>query len=241
MADQRFPTRSVPGLVCSSVVVLLVFGPHTCAQAQGLATWAQRRQLPPQDETAKAPGFAPFLARFKEAIRRRDAASLLSLVHEGIVQDPFGDPVRGREAFRKHRALDDRTSEFWVIVEGLLEKGAAVDGCNDPSDRCRVSYPYWFERYDGPGDLIVDGENVPMREKPSDRAEVVMRLSYDVVREATAQGNPPPDGWTAVRLLGWGGGFIRSERLYNLSRGYRMMFLRLDTGTWVLSSFLAGD
>jgi hypothetical protein len=138
----------------------------------------------------------------------------------------------------------DRTSEFWVIVEDLLGKGAAVDGCDDPNDQCRVSYPYWLERYPThltrSSHLIVNAANLPMREKPSDAARTVTQLSYDVVRRVTVQPNPPPDGWTEVELLDGQRGFIRSERLYRTT-GYRMTFTRLSAGTWFLASFLAGD
>lgn len=207
----------------------------------------QRLQLVPQDESARAPGFVAFLARFRQAVESRDVRSLLAMVHENITPAPFGDnPLRGRDAFRKYNALDDPASEFWSVVKDLLAKGAAAEHCDDPDPnaQCHVRYPYWSARFPNQLDrsehLIVRDENVPMYEAARSDSKVVERLTYEVVRRVIDQTKSPIEGWEEVSLLDGRRGFIREERLYRTS-GYRMTFVRQDDGSWVLGDFLSGD
>lgn len=225
------------------VIALMAQAPHEVLAQPRLP--GQRMQLVPQDESAQAPNFVAFLARFRQVVERRDVSPLLAMMSREITPEPFGDnALIGRDAFRKYHSLDDPKSKFWSVVTDLLGKGAAVEGCKEaePGAQCQVTYPYWSKRF--PDDRldrsyyrIVRDESVPMYDAPSSSAKVVQHLSYEIVlrvADTTLE-------WKEVSLLDGQRGFVRVERLYDPATGYRMSFRRLDTGFWVLEALVVGD
>ena len=227
------------------VVILGMQTLATCAATQQTFDVSERLRFPPNDESSNAPGFRAFISRFRKAVDDRDVKTVLVMTSPEIGPSPFGDDSRqGREAFRKYRRLDDRQSEFWSVVPRLLEKGGAVQGCDEPRDQCRVSYPFWNARvplkFDGFDHFVVQHENVALYEVPSTQGRVVEKLSYELVRRVIDQTKAPTEGWQQVALLDGRKGFVQVTDLHSLV-GYRMTFARLPDGNWMLWSFISGD
>jgi hypothetical protein len=152
----------------------------------------------------------------------------------------------GPLAFRRYRRLDDRSSEFWTIAAELLRNGSAFRGdCSIPDGGCYVTYPFWSDWFidqdlDPLHHMVVRRTNIPMYASARAGAPVVERLSYEVVRLVIDQTKPPNDTWTDIALLDGRTGVVRSRDLYS-PIGYRMIFVHISDGRWVLGAFLAGD
>ena len=221
------------------VAVLIVI-----ASAQSRVGPSERQQFPPRDESASAPGFTPFLARFRKALAEKSVDSLLSMINADIRPSPFGDDrLIGRVAFRKYHRLDDPKSEFWMNMRSLLDGAGAVDGCNGPTQECQVSYPFWLTRVPPEFDKldhVVVLQNASMYERPAPAASVVERLNYELVRRVTEHQRLKPEGWEEIELFDGRKGFVRSSDVYRFT-SWRMTFVRQANGTWILWDFLAGD
>jgi hypothetical protein len=234
-------------IVCISHVALAqATGQSQARSAANAQTgWAPAPiRLFPQDESSAAPAFGVFIERFRKAVAARDPGSLLSMVHPDIVSEPFGDALHGRASFRSYHGLDDPKSTFWATIAELLQGAAAVDGCSNPDEQCRVAYPYWSTRL--PDDLdalehfVVRTQDAAVYRTPRRGAAVIARVSYEVVRRPDALSQEPEEGWEEVVLWDGRRGFLREQDLHR-PIGYRMTFIRREDGTWVLGNYVAGD
>lgn len=201
----------------------------------GSGAAAQEARVPPVDEAAQDAGFFAFRAALQRAIAVRDTAALLAAVHPDIKLS-FGDDY-GVERFREMLADADPSRETWDELWAVLALGGRFQGDST------FAAPYTFtdspDEVDSYEALIAVEDSVPVHASPTDDAEVVTVLSYEVVRRAWDHREPLPDGWTAVRLADDALGFVRSP-LVRSPIDYRAVFQRRH-GRWVMTFFLAGD
>lgn len=185
----------------------------------------------PRDECADLEGASEFRAALAAAVSARDGDAMVALVDQNIKLD-FGDGSGPQE-------LRDRLVhpgwQLWEELDGLLSLGCAADFGGG------MTIPWYFAQ-DIPGDdfyamHLVTGEDVPLRAEPSDDAEVVSRISWDIVTLEEPVGDSTdfayvsaPDG--TLGHIGW-------DKLRGMI-DYRMMASRDNRG-WKIELFLSGD
>lgn len=196
------------------------------------------RKLLPVDEAAKNPSFFLFRAKLQEAVAKKDAAYVLSVIAPDIQTGFDGD--NGSAAFKKKWNLEkpDEPSELWPLLARVLAMGGKFD--KDGSFQAPYTSATWPEEYDSFEYATVVGENVRVREKADAQSAVVATLSFDVVQ--LAQGDEPQErkeSWVKVKLPNGREGYIREDYL-SMAIGFRAYFEKRN-GTWVMTAFLAGD
>ncbi|HEX7295579.1 MAG TPA: SH3 domain-containing protein [Pyrinomonadaceae bacterium] len=201
---------------------------------------AQVTKLYPVDEAAKEPTFFTFRARLIQAVQRRDAAYLLSILSPKI-ENSFGGGG-GIEEFKTMWKPERAQSEVWIELATALSLGGAFgkDGA--------FSAPYVFAKW--PEDSSIDvfgsgaiiGENVRVRAAPQITSSVMRTLSFDIVEVPDWQRNKARGekrDWIKVKLADGQSGYV-AEEFIRSGIDYRAVFEKTD-GRWLMTAFIAGD
>lgn len=199
---------------------------------------AQVQKLYPVDEAAKDPSFFTFRARLIQAVQRRDAAYLLSIVSRKIEIGFGGDS--GVEAFKSSWKPEREQSELWTELANVLSLGGAFD------KEGIFEAPYisvkWPEDKDGFALGAIIGEKVRVRAAPQISSSIMRELSFDIVDVPDWQTNKARGekrDWIKVKLADGQSGYV-AEDFIRSPIDYRAGFQKQD-GRWVMIFFLAGD
>ena len=206
--------------------------------------FAQERYLKPVDEASQDPSFLAFRTKLIAAVDRKDAAYVYSIVDPKI-KNGFG----GRDGiawFKRDWKLANRNSDFWRKFTAVIKNGGAFtgDGSNKlNSFSAPFSYSNWPEDLDSFEYFVVFGSDVNLREEPKTTANVVEKLSFNIVKVESEtlpkSGKSEYPGWRKVKTLGGLEGFVKDEFVRS-SVDYRAGFEK-KRGKWMLTFFLAGD
>lgn len=196
------------------------------------AAAGQRRQLPPVDQCAADASFAAFRTSLLDAVARRDAAFVLSIITDDIMFN-FGGG-EGRRAFREAWSLDSpEASGLWTELGAVLRLGCARGGET-------MWAPAMFRQLDDLEDptsaVVALGEGALVRAAPSEDSPVLARLDWDVLTWRSADA---PEDWLPVALADGRAGFVRRAEVRSLL-DYRAGFVRRG-GRWRMHYFIAGD
>ena len=196
------------------------------------AAAAQPRRLPPVDQCAADASFAAFRTSLLDAVARRDAAFVLSIVADDIMFN-FGGG-EGRVAFSELWTLDrPEASGLWAELGAVLRLGCARDGDT-------MWAPSMFRQLDDLEDptsaLVALGGGAVVRAAPSEDSAALARLEWDVLTWRSADS---PEDWVAVALADGRAGFVRRDEVRSLL-DYRAGFVRRG-GRWRMHYFIAGD
>jgi hypothetical protein len=211
--------------------------------------FAQERYLKPVDEASQDPSFLAFRTKLIAAVDRKDAAYIYSIVDPKI-KNGFG----GRDGmawFKRDWKLANRNSDFWKKFTAVIKNGGAFTG--DWSNKLNsfsapYSYSNWPEDLDSFEFFLVFGSDVNLRKEPKATAEVVAKLSYNIVKidgeGSTTKRTGPGEfdlvsDWHKVKTLGGKEGFVKAEFVRS-SIDYRAGFEK-KRGRWIMTFFLAGD
>lgn len=204
---------------------------------------AQERYVKPVDEAQKDPSFLAFRTKLIEAVNRRDAKYVLSIVDPKI-ELSFGG-LSGLEDFKKTWKINNPKSEFWKEFLAATTHGGTfyqVDGT-------KIFFaPYTFSTF--PEDLdafeysAIFGNNVNLRAKPDIAAKTLAQLSYNVVKvdyenSVKKKGTEAEYSWLKIATLGGKAGFVKAEFVRS-PIAYRAGFEKKN-GKWKLTVFIAGD
>ena len=199
------------------------------------------QRLRPIDEGQQDPSFRAFRQKLLEAISRKDAKFLLSIVDPNI-QISFGGE-EGIQAFRELWKPEDANSEVWNTLAQLLRLGGTFG-----ESKNEFWAPYVFSRfpddYDGFDFSAIIAKDVRVRREPNDKAPMITSLSYDIVLnlsgsdspEAKNKTNPP---WVRIRLPDGREGFVGAQFIRSPT-DYRAGFKKAG-GKWLLTHLVAGD
>ena len=211
-----------------AVAAVLVPGPGA---AQGL-------KMTPVDQASQDPSFVEYRTALLDGVRARDAGRVVAMAAPDIMLS-FGGSA-GSESFRRNFSGTEswQGEAYWNELQRILELGGVFfeDGA--------FCSPY-LACLDVPGcpdcdpfeTVFVTGRDVMARAKPAAGAQIVARLSYDVLRldvEAYAG-----DDWYPVHLPGGGKAFVYAGDA-RMSIDYRARFEKLG-GRWRMTVFIAGD
>lgn len=199
----------------------------------------QVRKLYPVDEAAKDPVFFTFRARLIQAVQRRDANYLVSILSAKITND-FGGG-EGIAGFKQKWKPERSQSEIWIELAKVLSLGGAFD--KDGSFSAPYLHAKWPEEEDDvfqAGAIV--GENVRVRAAPQISASVIQNLWFDIVDVPdwkTAQARGEKRNWVKVKLAGGQTGYV-AEEFIRSPIDYRAIFEKQD-GRWLMTAFIAGD
>ena len=205
---------------------------------------AQERYVKPVDEAKQNPSFLAFRTKVISASERKDTQFILSILDPKIELSFGGDA--GIPAFKRIWKVDSKNSEFWAAFLQVVRNGGQFTG--EGGNRLNLfaaPYPHtaWPDDLDGFEHSVIFGNNVNLRKEPNMNAEVVTRLSYNVVRiepeTVPKSGKSEYPGWWQITTLGGLQGFVKQEFVRS-PLDYRAGFER-KRGVWKMIFFIAGD
>jgi hypothetical protein len=197
------------------------------------------RKFPPQDESAQDTSFTRFRSALLDAIQRKDTTFIYSILVPEI-KNGFGgdDSIAG---FRRQWRPGSPDTQLWSTLGRLLRLGAVRWGQGFVA-------PYVFGKWPQDADafetVAVVNERAIVRANPSDTAQALGTLSYDLVPVKSwtgfgDNGTTGPDTWANITLPGGRTGWIKGLDVYS-GVGWRAAFEKRN-GQWKMVYFLAGD
>lgn len=214
------------------LLLLVVFG-FFGAAAQ------TERYVKPVDEAAKDASFFVFRAKLIEAVKRRDARYVVSVLDPKI-ENGF-DGNGGIEEFREQWKIDRPDSPFWNQFAPVINNGGVFE-----ENGKLFTAPYLYALF--PADLdafdyrVIFGNNVNLRAAADSNSPVVATLSYNVVEVVESVNDEQKTdeiSWYQVKTLGGKSGFVKGEfvrRAIDDRAGFKKR-----NGKWKMLFFLAGD
>ena len=198
----------------------------------------------PVDEAGQDEAFLAFRTKLIEAAERKDDKYIISVLDPKI-ELSFGGQS-GIADFKKMWKIGQKDSPFWEEFLAVIKNGGSFTGDGMAKlDHFAAPYTFsaWPEDVDGFEYLAVFGSNVNLRESPSAEANVVDRLSYNMVKpEGEWLGKSRTDGpgqWRKVITMGGKSGYIHSDYLRS-HIDYRAGFAK-KRGVWKMAYFISGD
>lgn len=188
--------------------------------------------LKPVDAAAKDPSFLAFRTQLLKIIERKDAKALLAVVNKDI-KASFG-MENGIEDFKTMWGLNKpATSQLWAELSKVVTMGGSF------SNKTTFVAPYvfseWPENQDAFENWAVIANNVNIRAKPSTRAAVLKKVSYEILPIEFSENKQ----WVTVKLDQGKKGYIASQYIRS-SVDYRAFFEKIK-GSWQMTVFIAGD
>jgi len=201
----------------------------------------QEIYVKPVDEAAKDASFLAFRTKLIAAAERRDAKYVLSIVDPEIKNGFGGDD--GIANFKSEWKLTSKNSRFWKEFLPVIKNGGAFDKADKTSFMAPYTFSSWPDDVDGFDYEVIFGNNVNLRKEPNMNAEVVSKLSYNIVKVEyetlpTSDRSGDPE-WLPVTTRGGLKGFVKSEFVRS-HIDYRAGFTK-KRGVWKMDFFVSGD
>ena len=197
------------------------------------------RRLAPVDEASKDPSFLKFRGELLQAVDRKDAPHLLSILDPQI-RNSFG-PGGGIDDFKEMWKPERADSEVWTELRFILTHGGAfkTEGFVAPYIFSSLPDLQGVPGYDHESYRFgaVFEDNVILRSQPDSTASPVARLSYHIVKSVD-EADLPPDWMKAETTDGMQGYLPRA--VWRNVIDYRAIFTK-QSGTWRMVMLLAGD
>lgn len=195
------------------------------------------------DEAGKDKSFTIFRQKLLDAVKKRDAKFVLSILDPEI-KNSFGGN-NGIAEFKEKWKISKRNSPFWDEMNIVLTNGGSFMDEN----REMFGAPYLFtqelpKNVDAFEHAAIFGKNVKLYKQPKSNSTVVATLSYNVVkpdydRSIKDKSKDFEFHWVKVETLGGKKGFVRGEFVRS-PIDYRAIFAK-ENGKWRMISFIAGD
>ena len=204
---------------------------------------AQERYVKPVDEAKKDASFLAFRTELIEAVKKRDAKYVLSILDQNIMNNYGGGS--GVEEFKETWKISSLQSRLWSELLIVLTNGGTF---SEEAGSKFFSAPYTFSRLPSRLDAfeyqMIFGNNVNLREKPDLQAKTVARLSYNIVKidyenSLRTKNNEDRYDWLKVETMGGKKGFVKAEFVRG-AFDYRAIFEK-KRGQWKMTAFIAGD
>ena len=209
-----------------------------CAGLFTAAAFGQERYVKPFDEASQDASFLAFRNKLIAAAERRDINFIIRTL-DPKVELSFGGDV-GIKGFRR---LWKNENAFWEEFIPVIKNGGRF--VNEGSTKT-FSAPYVFT--DFPEDLdafeyfMIFGSDVNLRKEPNTTAEVVSKLSYNVIKlheDSKPLGVRERPEWFRVKTLGGQEGYV-NRKYFRSPIDYRAGFEK-KRGVWKMIYFISGD
>ncbi len=204
---------------------------------------AQERYVRPVDEGKTDASFNAFREKLISVVKKRDTKYLLSILDRNIKASFGGDDTI--EDFKRMWKIDNPKSEVWDELLTVLTNGGKF---TKEGKSILFSAPYSFTNF--PDDLdafeyqVIFDNNVNLRAQPDLSAEIVARLSYNVVKvdyenSVKINNDESEHSWLKIETLGGKSGFVKTEFVRS-PIDFRAIFEKKN-GKWKMTAFVAGD
>lgn len=211
-----------------------------------------------QDDTASDPDFAQFRQQLGQAIKKRDAEFVASLIPAQGIALGFGRPQT-----LKDLNLEDPEASFWNLLDKALGSTcgtASVEAVGKMDGWvCPTVYREFYRQYPPKQNtqgieyeishVVVVGDRVNVRAQPSLNSSVIAVLSNELVKfdsrafenskEEQIEAHNPIDGWTPVTLPNRKKGYVYNRYAYHPLE-YRVIFTKAQ-GQWQIVQVPGGD
>ena len=210
---------------------------------------AEPTQVPFKDEAAQDPSFVEYRAQLMEAIEARNTEAVIAL-SDTEIHLSFGGHA-GHDDFREMLNVPEENlsdeykpqaqamrDEIWGGLKETMDLGGTFDADGT------FSAPYYWsadipDTFDPFSTYFVTGSRVALRDGPSERSNVLARVSYAVVTIPYTDEARASD-WSLITIPGTKlSGYMHNDFLRS-QVGYRAGFSK-ETGEWKMTFFIAGD
>jgi len=212
-------------------------GAATVILALAITGTAAAAQLKPFDEASRDAGLIETRERLVAAVEARDFQALAPMLSANI-QLSFG----GHYGIGEAAKMFSQDPGLWAKLAMILRQGGGFQKEGDTGREIFVA-PYTFFAEppaggDAFGTLVLAGEGIKVRRKPTAKAKVVATVSHEVV-SADLSTNPWQGDWVRIKLEGGRVGYVaRKHAVFGV--GHRAGFEKTADG-WKMVFFLAGD
>ena len=193
-------------------------------------------KLRPIDESSKSPSFKKFKIELLAAIKRKDVASIESILAPDVKVSFGGES--GVDDFRNHWRLSSSDSPLWKELQTILRLGGTFDDKTRKSFTAPYVFSRWPDEYDAFEYGAIIGSRVNLRQSASITAPVIRQATYEILRVCNWE--PQNKDWIEVELSGDRKGFVH-QSLIRSPIDYRVNFKQQDDGRWKIHFLLAGD
>lgn len=198
-------------------------------------TAAPARKLEPLDEASKDPSFLKFRQQLLEAVERRDARYVVSILDPKIHNSFGGDG--GIEEFKAMWKPERRDSKLWDELRKVLTHGGAFEDGTFWAPYVYTNFPEDLDAFDY-GAVLED--KVLLRLQPEASAPIVATLSYHIVKiDYEGSGDLENPTWCKVVTTDGLEGYVAASSVTS-PVDYRAGFERKGDA-WRMVTFIAGD
>ena len=187
--------------------------------------------IAPRDECQDIKGSDIFRQQLAIAVEARDTDALVAMASPDIKLD-FGDGA-GRDELR--RRLEAEDGRLWSELDQLLTLGCGPSGAGG-----LVLPWYWskgLDDVDPASEMIVTGDNVPLRQSASADGATIASVSWDAVE--LVGGLQTDTAYQQVKTRDGQTGFMATKMLRSVL-DYRLFAASRD-GVWSITSIVVGD
>lgn len=200
----------------------------------------EKGKINPFDEALKDTSFFIFREQLLSDINRKNIVELLASVDDNIIIS--SDSLSGIPHFIQqwHLTTPDsiELSNIWGHLKWLLENGGYFNRAKN-----KFTAPYYANSkglHSGQGCIL--GRGVRIRSRPGLNAQVVQKVSYDIVDILEVMEKKEMIGeevypWVHIRLLNGKEGYIWGKFL-GFPEGDKVIFKKDQLGHWMIYSFL---
>ncbi|MEZ5708609.1 MAG: hypothetical protein R3E02_04375 [Blastomonas sp.] len=195
--------------------------------------------VPPENKCGDLPGFGDYLRNLRTAAKIRSSEKLMKLLDPDILLD-FGGGGGLAEFQERWMADPERQQQFWDELQQIL-----VLGCAEQEGAAAIPYYFWSlpDNVDSFMAMIPLNAQVPLRKSPSDDAEIIGELHWNVLL-AQVSDDPENADWHSVTTIAGDeeavSGWVAARDVRSVL-DYRAIFNRDDRGVWHMTAFIAGD
>jgi hypothetical protein len=203
-------------------------------------------KLYPVDEGDRDPTFLIFRQRLLEAVKKRDAKYIRTILDPHITNTFGGDG--GIDEFFERWKPESKETGLWEELTTILTLGGSFQEQGKPI----FCAPYVFSRWDSIESYLTDteasyaaiiGDGVKLRSAANNSSEVKAELHYDVVKldykNSVREPLKEKYAWLNVVTLAGERGYV-SARFVRDPLDYRACFEKSGE-TWYMTHFVAGD
>jgi hypothetical protein len=197
----------------------------------------------PVDEAGKDPSFVAFRNQLRDAVRRRDSRSVMSVVDPKIEMGFDGNAGIGD--FKRIWKPERKESDLWPVLDQVLAMGGTFEKSNGRLEFCAPyvasRFPAGFDEFESGA---ITGKDVRVYARPQAGAAVAGTLSYDVVKVIDWRGErsqtvTTKDRWVLIRTPQGLRGYVRHAFIRS-PVDFRAYFAKVK-GRWMMVGLIAGD
>ena len=211
-----------------------------CAGLFAATAFGQERYVKPVDEASQDASFLAFRTKLIAAAERRDIKHVISIL------DPKAElSYGGHVGLKGFRQLWKNEAEFWDEFLPVIKNGGRFvkdSGLPHPMFAAPYVFTEFPEDLDSFEHFMIFGSDVNLRKEPNTSAEVVAKLSFNVVKlheDSKPVGDRERPEWYRVKTLGGQEGYV-NRRYFRSPIDYRAGFEK-KRGVWKMTYFISGD